>query len=220
MLANMEKGKKLAAQKSGLSLDIGCGAMKQGETWVGIDARALPGVDVVHNVTRFPWPLPDECADRAVSSHLLEHLSPDYGDMRIKPLIELLLAKGLITAEEVADTIGEYGDFPRFLRFMDEVWRVLKPRGQFAIAVPHGHSSGMLQDPSHVNFFNEATWAYFDPFDPAVNGGLWRIYRPMPWKICRLNGSPEANMEVVLEKRPLSDLEEGDKNQRVGVAYE
>jgi hypothetical protein len=43
----------LLKEKSGIRLDIGCGANKQ-ENFVGIDYRDLPGVDIVHNVLKFP----------------------------------------------------------------------------------------------------------------------------------------------------------------------
>ena len=88
-----------------------------------------------------------------------------------------------------------------FIRFMDEVWRVLIPDGQFAIVCPHGYSSGYLQDPTHCNQLSEASWAYFDPLEPNTKGGLYKIYKPKPWKITHLSWSPAANMEVVLHKR-------------------
>lgn len=88
-----------------------------------------------------------------------------------------------------------------FIRFMDEVWRVMKPAGEFAIATPHGSSQGYLQDPTHCNPCNEATWAYFDPLEPNTSGLLYMIYRPKPWKIKYLSWSPNANIEVVLVKR-------------------
>jgi len=85
------------------------------------------------------------------------------------------------------------------IRFMDECWRVLRTNGQLAIAMPHGRSPGMLQDPTHINFCNETTWAYFDP--ETTDGMLYSIYRPKPWKIERLTWSTIGNMEVVLRKR-------------------
>lgn len=88
-----------------------------------------------------------------------------------------------------------------FIRFMDEVWRVMKPGGEFAIACPHGSSQGYLQDPTHCNPCNEATWAYFDPEEPNTGGQLWQIYKPRPWRIKYLSWSPAANIEVVLVKR-------------------
>lgn len=88
-----------------------------------------------------------------------------------------------------------------FLRFMDEVWRVLKPDAQFAISTPYAGSIGYWQDPTHVNGCNEATWAYFDPLEPNTGGALYRIYRPKPWKIQTLTWSVTGNLEVVLQKR-------------------
>ena len=84
-----------------------------------------------------------------------------------------------------------------FIRFMDEVWRVLKPGAEFAIVVPHGSSQGYLQDPTHVNPCNEATWAYFAPEHPS---GLYGIYKPKPWSIKYISWSPAANIEVVMVK--------------------
>lgn len=192
----------LLKERSGIRLDIGCGAVSQ-NGFVGMDARPLDNVDIVWDVTHFPWPLPDESVTVAVTSHLVEHIPPDAGDNRVTGLVKLLLAKNLITEEEVAQYIGELETGPRFMRFMDEVWRVLKPDGEFAISCPHGYSPGFLQDPSHCNEISEATFAYFDPLEPNTQGMLYRIYSPMPWKLKYISWSPAGNIEVVMVKRRL-----------------
>jgi len=56
-------------------LDIGCGANKQ-KNFVGLDKRKLPGVDIVHDLEQFPYPLPDECCLTIVGSHVVEHIKP------------------------------------------------------------------------------------------------------------------------------------------------
>ena len=61
--------------------------------------------------------------------------------------------------------------------FMNEVWRITKHQGQFALAMPYGVSSGYLQDPTHCNPCNEATFDYFDPRNPL----LYSVYQPKPW---------------------------------------
>lgn len=157
----------LMQERAGIRLDIGGGGNPQ-PGFVNMDIRPLESVDIVHDVTIYPWPLPDESVLCAVASHLVEHIPPhDFG----------------------------------FIRFMNEVWRVLKVGGEFAIATPHGYSPGYLQDPTHCNPCNEATWAYFDPEEPNTGGHLYRIYSPKPWRIKTLLWDPSANIEVVLVKR-------------------
>lgn len=192
---------ELVKERSGIRLDVGCGGNKQSPDWVGIDARALPGVDIVHDLMQFPWPLPDECVSVAIASHLIEHISPDAGDQRVAPLVRLLISKGLITADEVQQYVGELEPGPRFIRFMNELWRVLKPDAKVAIACPHGYSPGHLQDPTHINMVNETTFAYFDPLEPNTQGMLYRIYFPSPWRIEMLSWDPSANIEAILVKR-------------------
>lgn len=172
---------KLLAQKAGIKLDIGCGAHKQGPDWVGMDLQDLPGVDILQDFNLHPWSLPDECVLTAIASHVLEHIPkvafrPD-GSTRF-PLIE----------------------------FMDEVWRIMKPDGHFAIAVPHGASDGYMWDPTHASQLHQTTWFYFDPL--TAGGLFYNFYRPKPWKIKTdehgepyVYFDPSGNMEVVLIKR-------------------
>ena len=67
-----------------------------------------------------------------------------------------------------------------FIAVMDEIWRVLKPRAQFAFVVPHASSHGYQQDPTHCNMINETTMHYFDPDPEGHNIGqqLYGFYRP------------------------------------------
>lgn len=105
------------------------------------------------------------------------------------------------TASHVLEHINPHKGV--FIRFMDEVWRVMKPKGQFAFVVPHASSPGYQQDPTHVNMINETTMHYFDP-DPEnrnIGQSLYSFYRPKPWKIVRQYFNPSANLEVLLEKR-------------------
>lgn len=90
-----------------------------------------------------------------------------------------------------------------FIKFMDEVWRVLKPDAQFLFVVPHASSPGYQQDPTHINMINETTMHYFDP-DPEHNNigeSLYQFYRPKPWKIIQQYWNPAGNLEVALRKR-------------------
>jgi hypothetical protein len=165
----------ILAERRGVRLDICCGANKQGPEWVGLDIQPLPGVDLVWDVNRHPWPIPDEAVIQAIASHVVEHIP--------------------------ACVITDSGTRFPFLEFMDEVWRILKPDAQFALAYPHGSSQGFLQDPTHCHAINETVWAYFDPLEPNTGGMLYKFYRPKPWKLVHLSWSPAANVEVILIKR-------------------
>ncbi len=164
----------LMKEQSGIRLDIACGANKR-QGWTGIDVRDLDGVDIVHDLEEYPWPLPDECVLAAICSHYVEHINP-----------------------------VKFG----FIRFMDEVWRIMKPGGQLMIVTPHARSVGFPQDPTHCNPCNENTFDYFDPEGPRSGGILYSIYEPKPWKIDYLAWHPEQTVEVKMVKRTEESLDE------------
>jgi SAM-dependent methyltransferase len=64
-------------KKLGIRLDIGCSDHKQPH-WIGMDIRNLPGVDVVHDAQKFPYPFEDNCCFQILLSHLWEHIEPKY----------------------------------------------------------------------------------------------------------------------------------------------
>ena len=68
----------LLETRRGILLDIGCGTSKQ-PGFVGMDRQPLPGVDIVHNWNRIPWPLDPESVLTIVASHVVEHVSPIDG---------------------------------------------------------------------------------------------------------------------------------------------
>lgn len=157
-------GKLLKSKNQGVKIDLGCGENKQ-PGFIGIDIRPLKGVDIVHDLEEFPYPLPDECASLIVASHLVEHINPHKGV---------------------------------FVNFMNEIWRLMKVDGEFLISTPYAGSPGYYQDPTHCNPCSENTWRYFDPLDKS---GLYRIYKPKPWKIKINTWNNNGNLEVALVKR-------------------
>jgi len=162
------KIEKLLRDNSGIRLDIGCGEGKQ-PNFVGMDSQKLPGVDIIHDIEKIPWPLPDESVLTAVAHHVLEHIDPAQG---------------------------------KFLKVMDEIWRVMKPNGQFAFVTPYAGSVGYWQDPTHCNGITEVTVYYFDPEEEFTNGKLYSFYRPKPWRIEMLSYNVQGVIECVLVKRP------------------
>jgi SAM-dependent methyltransferase len=55
------------------ALDVGCGANKQPGA-IGMDRASLPGVDIVHDLNTYPYPVPDNDFDRVYCYSVLEHL--------------------------------------------------------------------------------------------------------------------------------------------------
>lgn len=184
-------------KKTDIRLDIGCGANKASKEFIGMDVRPLPGVDIVHNLEKYPYPFEDNTFTLVHASHVLEHMNPASTDPKIVNLIDLLLKKKVITKKEVKDTIGEYEIFGNFMTFMDEIWRITKEGGQFHFVVPYAGSGGYWQDPTHINPISEATIFYFAPHHRS---NLWTIYKPKPWKIDMNASQPNAFLEVILTK--------------------
>jgi hypothetical protein len=71
----MKYNSQLLKEKAGIRLDIGCGGNKN-QGFVGMDKRKLDGVDIVHDLEVFPYPLPDKCCLVIVGSHIVEHIKP------------------------------------------------------------------------------------------------------------------------------------------------
>ena len=158
---------------SGFNLDLGCGGNKQ-PGFIGMDKRDLPSVDIVWNIES------------------MEERCPVHAPSKPWPFkdntVDRMLSSHVLEHMKPWLTID----------ILNEAWRVCKPESQFMVAVPYAGSFGYYQDPTHINPFNEATWAYFDP---EHKSGLYNIYKPKPWKIVRCNFSPLHNMEVILEPR-------------------
>lgn len=69
------KAKAKIAKKTGICLDIGAGENPQ-KGFVAMDKRKLPGIDIVHDLEVFPYPLEDESCLTIVGSHIIEHIKP------------------------------------------------------------------------------------------------------------------------------------------------
>jgi len=56
-------------------LDVGAGPFLQ-DGYVGMDKRALPGIDIVHDMEVFPWPLEDNLCHVIKMTNIVEHIKP------------------------------------------------------------------------------------------------------------------------------------------------
>lgn len=93
-----EKRKKDAkSEKKEMILDVGCGDAKV-KGAIGMDIARLPGVDVVHDLNKFPWPFKDGSFDKIYLNNLIEHL-PDT--IKVMEEVHRILKKGGILHIEV-----------------------------------------------------------------------------------------------------------------------
>jgi predicted SAM-dependent methyltransferase len=58
-----------------IMLDVGCGFNKQ-PGYIGMDRRAVDGVDIVHDAEVLPWPIDADSCGVVTMSHLIEHIKP------------------------------------------------------------------------------------------------------------------------------------------------
>lgn len=63
--------------------------------------------------------------------------------------------------EVTADYLFEH--IPDTVALMQELYRICKPGAKVRIKVPYFKSTAAFKDPTHVSFFTERTFEYFDP---------------------------------------------------------
>lgn len=71
-MGEISESTQLAAAK-GIRLDLGCGTKKHPLSF-GVDKVAHDGVDLVHDLTVTPWPLPDACAHSVFLIHVWQEI--------------------------------------------------------------------------------------------------------------------------------------------------
>lgn len=82
------------------------------------------------------------------------------------------------------------------LRVMAEIWRICEPGAQVETVVPYGVSRSALQDPTHVRFFTEETFRYWEPGYVAVFGdyGIEHFFA-----MCGQRWNEEGNLWTLLQ---------------------
>lgn len=67
--------KPLKSLKGKVCIDLGCGKWCE-KGFVGFDKDPYPGVEVVHDLEAFPWPIEDGTVTIVKASHIVEHIKP------------------------------------------------------------------------------------------------------------------------------------------------
>lgn len=68
---------KLFEKAKAIRLDVACGPSKQ-KGYLGMDIVPGENVDIVHDIQKFPWPIPDNVCASILMSHIYEHIEPKY----------------------------------------------------------------------------------------------------------------------------------------------
>jgi SAM-dependent methyltransferase len=115
-------------EKQSLRLDIGCGQNKQ-KGFIGMDARDLEGVDIVHNLEDFPYPFPDDSFDVIAGSHIVEHIKPWYTNDLFNELWRIMKVGGqLILSMPYAGSPGYWQDPTHCNGFNEATFQYFDPK--------------------------------------------------------------------------------------------
>ena len=166
-------------------LDIGCGAKKTSPLWMGMDKRKMPGVDIVHDLEVFPYPIQSDSVTTIVASHILEHLKPWLTVDVFNELWRILKPEGQL-ALGVPYGVSEYyvQDPTHCNPFNETTLTYFDPRPDMF---------GWKEVKDHRGIYEVVKEGH-------VNR-LYAFYEPKPWKIVMSTWKSNGNMEAILEKR-------------------
>lgn len=136
----------LAKSPTLLKLDLAAGQRPR-EGFEGVDI--WPQSKHVVDLTKYPWPFADNCAEELHCSHYMEHV----------PAREIE-DRDLVKVDSLTDRINFLGKDHLFA-FFDECYRILAPGGTMRVIVPALRNNRAFQDPTHRRFIPAETFLYF-----------------------------------------------------------
>ena len=131
-------------------IDLACGDNKK-SGYYGIDISDCSDVDLVHDLTVYPWPLDDNSVDEINCSHYMEHIT--HFDIQG-------ILKQSETFEEFKLKATQAKD--GYINFVNEVYRILKVGGVATVTVPHYMSVRAFGDPTHQRYVGDTSFLYLN----------------------------------------------------------
>jgi len=111
---------KRLAKKAGVLLDVGCRDRKE-PNWVGIDNFSRPGVDIVHDLEKFPYPIKSDSCITIKAAHVAEHINPRLFFKWMDEMWRMLKVDGqFVLSAPYAGSIGFWHD-PTHVCYLTEV---------------------------------------------------------------------------------------------------
>ena len=139
-------------------IDLGCGKSKK-PGFIGFDQFLFEGVDVVTDLTLFPWGFMEKDCSCGVDTGWTEQVNDIFGN----PVAGAFNVKSDSVQEAHASHFVEHLDRFQRVAFWNELYRVLEPGGKATIIVPHWSSSRAYGDPTHQwPPMSEFCWFYLN----------------------------------------------------------
>lgn len=126
------KKKEEPTAKTPIKLDIACGENKR-EGFLGVDIAPIPQVDIVHNLSNYPWPFEDNSVSEAHCSHYIEHIPMAFWN----------------PGNEYTIVMQDHQSVDALCKFWNELYRILTPGGKATIIAPYYSHQRCWQDPTH-----------------------------------------------------------------------
>jgi SAM-dependent methyltransferase len=142
-----------------LKLDLACGQNKV-EGFKGVDRVALEGVDYVVDLQEYPWPFEDNSVDEIYCSHYIEHIKHDNVALDLKKIVNESGSFEEFKAKVNEETFLRPLD--GFIKFVNELYRILKTGGKVTLIAPYYSSMGAFGDPTHVRYINDFSTYYLN----------------------------------------------------------
>jgi predicted O-methyltransferase YrrM len=145
-------------KKKGILLDLGCRDRKE-PNWVGIDGTKRPGVDVVHDLEKFPYPIQSGSCLTIKAAHVAEHISPRLFFKWMDEMWRMLKVGGqFVLSAPYAGSLGFWHDpthvchltevtfqfldpdFPLYQQYKPKPWNI-----EHAAWMPNGNIEAVLR---------------------------------------------------------------------------
>jgi len=115
-------------KNKGILLDVGAGEIER-KNFIRLDKRKLPGIDIVHDLEVFPYPLPDNCCLTIVASHILEHIKPWLFIEVMDELWRIMKVDGNLAASApYAGSVGYWQDPTHCNGITEGTWMYFDPK--------------------------------------------------------------------------------------------
>ena len=127
-----------------IKLDVCCGNGKQ-EGYVGIDKRDISGVDIVHDICVFPWPLEDDSCVAMCMNLSWAIIEPKYRIDVMNEMWRILQLDGILEIRDPYykapsaihdpavynnpnETTFKYFDpvYPKYITYEPKPWRLIR----------------------------------------------------------------------------------------------